>query len=202
MKRGILFLGLVILIFVAFVFSGCASKNYVDKKVGELDSSHKGKLNELSGKVGTLEGKVGDVDKEAQDAREKAQDAYDLAKARLNLKLLGEREIFFDFDKYNLTKKSQEVLDEVGKMMQERADLVLEVAGHCDITGSDNYNLLLGNRRAETVTRYLNDQYQIELRRMFIISYGKTKPKTAGETKASNAANRRAVLRILGASES
>jgi peptidoglycan-associated lipoprotein len=203
MRKGLVFLPLVLLILAAFVLSGCASKTYVDKRFKELDSSkaNNAKVEDLNGKVNTLEGKVGEVDRKAGDALKKAQDAYDLANAPMNLQLLGEREVYFDFDKYNLTKKTKEVLDEVGKMMQQRSDLVLEVAGHCDKVGTDSYNLLLGHRRAEAVTRYLNDQYQIDLRKLFLISYGKTKPKAAGETKASESSNRRAVLRILGIPE-
>ncbi len=217
MKKSMVFSHAIILILSGFLLYGCATNSYVNEKFDELKAAKAdnslvtalgGKVNalernvsasvsNLEGKIGAAEKQIGLVDKKSEDALKKAQEGYALANASINLKPLEEKEVYFGFDKYALNKETQEVLDEVGKMMQQRPDMVLEIAGHTDKIGADNYNMILGQRRAEAVIRYLNGKYDIALRRLFVISYGETSQKS-GETKASPASNRRAVLKISG----
>ena len=82
--------------------------------------------------------------------------------------------------------------------MQENASLVLEIMGHADQVGSDKYNLLLGHNRAENAQRYLREKYQIPLYRMYIVSYGESKPESITDSPEGQAANRRVILRLLG----
>ena len=74
--------------------------------------------------------------------------------------------------------------------------MYLEIQGHTDATGSDAYNLKLGEARAEAVRRYLNKQ-GVALNRMSTISYGKSEPVESNKTKEGRAKNRRVVVIVL-----
>jgi peptidoglycan-associated lipoprotein len=179
---------------------GCASKSYVNKQRQELESqnqANKAEIDDLKSKLSTTDGKADNALSTAQEALRKAEEAAGYSGYEL-YSPLGEREVNFDFDSYQLGKIDQDILDEIGNAMQQHPELILEIEGHTDMVGSDDYNLLLGQKRAESVRRYLADKYGIALYRMFYISYGKTKPKELGDTRTGQAVQRRAVLRLLG----
>jgi len=199
MKQNvILLIGTVCLI--SFLGWGCASKSYVKKQRQELDyqdQANKAQIDELKSKLSTTDAKVDIATKTAQEALKKAEEAAGYSGYAL-YSALGEREVNFDFDSYQLGKIDKDILDEIGTAMQQHPELILEIEGHTDNVGSDDYNLTLGQKRAESVKRYLADKYGIALHRMFYISFGKTKPKELADTRTGQAAQRRAVLRLLG----
>jgi len=73
----------------------------------------------------------------------------------------------------------------------------VEIQGHTDDTGSSRYNEDLGQRRADSVRRYLSRQFALPLNRMSTISYGDTLPVASNKTKAGRSQNRRVVLVVL-----
>ena len=73
----------------------------------------------------------------------------------------------------------------------------IEVQGHTDDTGGSKYNEDLGQRRADSVRRYLSRQHGLQLNRMSTISYGDTLPVAPNKTKAGRAQNRRVVIVVL-----
>jgi outer membrane protein OmpA-like peptidoglycan-associated protein len=72
-----------------------------------------------------------------------------------------------------------------------------EIEGHTDNVGDPSINQKLGMARAETVKKYLYEQYNIPLHRMNVISYGEEKPASDNKTSAGRAQNRRVVIRVL-----
>lgn len=181
------------------VFSSCASKSYVDKRFAEMDA----RTQENKDQIERLGRKSISVDSKAEEALQKANDAMEAARAAGGfgmgeLKQAGEQRILFEFNQYQLTGIGKNVLDEVGKQMQDNTSLVLEIMGHADKVGSDKYNLLLGHNRAESALRYLKEKYEIPLYRMYIVSYGESKPQSITDSPEGQAANRRVVLRLLG----
>ena len=83
--------------------------------------------------------------------------------------------IYFDFDKSNLTSRSIQTLRGVISSMKDNSSLTLVLEGHADERGTREYNLALGERRANAAKDYLMT-YGISGKRISVISYGKEKP--------------------------
>jgi peptidoglycan-associated lipoprotein len=98
--------------------------------------------------------------------------------------------IYFDFDSYVLTAKSREVLTRNAEAMKKNSSISIQVAGHCDERGSDEYNLALGEKRAKSAMNYMVT-LGVPASRLSIISYGKEKPADPGHDDAAWAKNRR-----------
>lgn len=84
--------------------------------------------------------------------------------------------IFYEFDKADLTPESTEALDKLVDMMNENPNITIELSAHCDYRGNDNYNQRLSQRRAESVVRYLID-HDIAKERLTAVGYGESRPK-------------------------
>lgn len=199
-KNQKLFVILSMVSLFCFLGWGCASRSYVQKRTQELEdmnSANKAQIDQLEQKLSATDAKADDALSTARNALKKAEEAAGYV-GYTEFKAIGEREVNFDFDKYTLEKIGKDILDEIGTAMQQHPELILEIEGHTDIIGSDDYNLALGRKRAESVERYLADKFGIALHRMFYISFGKSKPKELADTKTGQAAQRRAVLRLLG----
>jgi peptidoglycan-associated lipoprotein len=127
--------------------------------------------------------------KAAKEAADKAKrDAA--AKAAAILKELQIPDINFDFDKYNLKPLAQTTLKNGAPAYLKYKDYKLVVEGHCDERGTVEYNLALGQKRADEAAKYLAD-LGIEKERIKTISYGKEMPLDKGNDEAAWAKNRR-----------
>ena len=104
----------------------------------------------------------------------------------------------FKSDKYELNDDAKKALDDfAGKVKALNEQYFIEIQGHTDDTGSKRYNEDLGERRAESVRRYLSREQGLPLNRMSTISYGDTLPVAPNKTKAGRAQNRRVVIVVL-----
>ena len=194
------FVALSFLVLFGFLAGGCASTSFVKKRTQEIEDMAKAN----QAQIGELEQKVSAADAKAEEAKSKADDAREKAarsRGYVGYKVIGEREVNFDFDKYNLPKTAKDILDEIGNMMQEGPALILEIEGHTDNAGPDAYNTILGKKRAESVKRYLTEKFDIHIHRMFYISHGESQPKILNDTRTGRATNRRATLLLLGPPE-
>ncbi len=104
--------------------------------------------------------------------------------------------ILFDFNSYRLLSRSFDQLDELVRVMQRNRDTHVEVSGHTDDVGSDNYNQRLSMRRAESVAAYLISR-GISRGRIITRGFGKTMPLVEGETDEIREANRRVEIRFF-----
>ena len=86
------------------------------------------------------------------------------------------RNVFYEFDSAALTESSTDALDSLVALLNENPNVTIELASHCDNRGSDEYNLRLSQRRAESVVNYLID-HGIAADRLTPVGYGKTRPK-------------------------
>ena len=98
--------------------------------------------------------------------------------------------IYFDFDSSTLSDTSRQTLTRNFAVMKQNPQSRIRVAGHCDERGSDEYNLALGERRAQAAVRYLTTM-GLPAERLSFISYGKEKPADPGHDEAALAKNRR-----------
>ena len=112
--------------------------------------------------------------------------------------VLNSDKVQFPFEKAELTEGSKEALDSFAQQLKaDNKNVFIEVQGHTDSSGDETANLSLGERRAESVRRYLNREHGIPLHRMSVISYGETAPLTDNDTKEHRAENRRVSLVVL-----
>ena len=104
--------------------------------------------------------------------------------------------IYFDFDEYSLTEEARGILNENAKWMREYPGGKIKIEGHCDERGTVEYNLALGQKRAETTKEYLVI-LGIDPAQLSTVSYGEEVPVDPGHNGQSWAKNRRAEFVIL-----
>jgi len=101
------------------------------------------------------------------------------------------KRIHFDFDKYFLREDMKPVLQQNAEWLSKHRNTELLIEGHCDERGTIEYNIALGEKRAEAAKQYLVQQ-GVSAGRIRVLSYGKSKPLVAGNDEASYYQNRRA----------
>ena len=99
-------------------------------------------------------------------------------------------DILFDFDSFALNPQAKTILDRIAETLLSETALQLMIEGHCDDRGTNEYNLALGQRRAESAKKYLA-QLGISSERIFTISYGEEKPLNPNQDEEAWAENRR-----------
>jgi peptidoglycan-associated lipoprotein len=99
--------------------------------------------------------------------------------------------VFFEYDAYTLTPQTREILARNAEWLRQNPAARLTIEGHCDERGSDEYNLALGQRRADAVKSYLLS-LGIAAERLSDISYGEERPAVAGADESAWSQNRRA----------
>ncbi len=104
--------------------------------------------------------------------------------------------IFFDYNKTTLRPESFPELDRVVEMMEQNPELKIEIGGHTDSRGSDDYNQQLSQGRAEAVREYLL-QHLVEAERVTATGYGETQPEVDNDTEENMQINRRVAFVVL-----
>jgi peptidoglycan-associated lipoprotein len=124
--------------------------------------------------------------KAEQEARQKAEQARD--------QFVNEK-LYFGFDDSSLTPEARNVLRAKVQWLRANPDQCVLVEGHCDERGTDEYNLALGSRRAESVKDFMV-KAGIDASRLTTISYGEERPAVAGRNEDAWAKNRRAEFKF------
>jgi peptidoglycan-associated lipoprotein len=101
-----------------------------------------------------------------------------------------QEDIYFDFDKSTLTPAAQDNLMQKAEWLRENPDRTATIEGHCDDRGTNEYNLALGDRRAESAKAFLVD-LGIDASRLNTISYGEERPVDPRNNEEAWAKNRR-----------
>lgn len=180
----------VVIVCLGVILSGCTQKAVVKE-----DPSAKGA--ELS--------QAGKDAKEAERIREEevkkefekslvAKKTPGIEGMVLESKML--KDIHFDFDRYNIRVEEAEVLKENSALLKKYPGMKFQIEGHCDERGTGEYNLALGERRANSAKKYLIS-LGIEPGRISTISYGEERPSDQGHSEDAWMKNRRAHFVIL-----
>lgn len=103
---------------------------------------------------------------------------------------IQQEDVYFEFDKSTLTPVAQETLTRKAELLRKFQNLAVTIEGNCDERGTNEYNLALGDRRAESAKAFLV-QLGIEASRMTTISYGEERPVCTEHTEECWAKNRR-----------
>jgi peptidoglycan-associated lipoprotein len=122
-----------------------------------------------------------------QEARDKA--ARDAEAARLK----DISRIYFDFDRAELSSEAREILGRVAGLLKASPRKTLTIEGNCDDRGTNEYNLALGERRADSAARYLQT-LGIDRKRIKTISYGEERPVCTEATETCWHKNRNATF--------
>lgn len=196
---------LLLAVGAALVASGCATKKYVTTEVAGLEAAGSQRMDGIESQVEANQSRLddqeqdmGEISQTAQEALERAIAAGKLAEGTFLFEtIFSDDKVRFGFDEYDLSDTAEQALDIFVEDLKSRDQSVyIEIQGHTDSTGSEAYNLQLGQRRAEAVRRYLN-QRGIPLARMAVISYGMAAPIADNSTSEGRSVNRRVTVVVL-----
>tara|TARA_B100001559_G_scaffold292989_1_gene273725 strand:- start:440 stop:847 length:408 start_codon:yes stop_codon:yes gene_type:complete len=108
--------------------------------------------------------------------------------------VLANAVVYFEYDRFNLTSKSIQALKGVSELMKKNSKITISIEGHADERGTREYNLALGQRRAESVANYLVAN-GINRNRLFTKSYGEERPLSLGSNDTAWSKNRRVEIK-------
>jgi len=109
----------------------------------------------------------------------------------------GSDTVLFGYDSYELDAEAKAILARHAQWLQQNPGVRVTLEGHCDERGTREYNLALGDRRANSAKNFLAAQ-GVDVARLSTISYGKERPAVEGTDEAGWAQNRRAVTVVMG----
>lgn len=213
MTKGTVGLRVVLVLLLIVGVTGCATRGFVRDEVDTAEERNTERVElikaqieetqlqveEQGNEIAAQGDEITEVSATAQEALDRAVAAGKLAEGKLLYeKVLDTDKLRFAVDVVEL---SQEAMDELDVFSEElvlrNENVFIEIQGHTDATGSDAYNLRLGEERAEAVRRYLSNQHEIPLHRMSVISYGESAPIADNSTREDRAKNRRVSLVVL-----
>jgi len=181
----------------------CATKKMVIEQIATLDKKVEGvetsveenqkrikEHDERLAAIGTL---VGQHDAQFKAVDGKIEDVRKVAQVNLLYKeTIRNNDAHFKFDSFELSPEIKTALDAFAqKLITENKGVYLEIQGHTDSVGPEEWNLILGKKRADVVLEYLYKQHHIPLHRMQAISFGSTTPVGDNKTNEGRVQNRR-----------
>ena len=191
---------LVLILCLGLVIAGCPKKTVLKEepsvKKAEEPVAEREKAAKAEEERAAREKELARIrEEEAKRAKEKEFEKSLVAKKEPGItgevfesKML--KDIHFDFDKYDIRPGDAEVLKENASLLMKNPGVKIQIEGHCDERGTVEYNLALGERRANSARRYLIS-LGLTGDRISTISYGKEKPLDPGHNEEAWAKNRR-----------
>jgi peptidoglycan-associated lipoprotein len=126
-------------------------------------------------------------------AREAAAREARLREARATL----EQVVYFDYDESSLRSDSESTLRAKAEILRSSPSVSIRIEGHADERGTNEYNLALGNARAESVRQFFTS-FGLDASRFEIVSYGEERPAAQGNSESAWSQNRRAEFVVTG----
>ena len=211
-KNRIIFLVGAVLIIGLIASTGCATKKYVLGEAATLDQklegmqtaveenqkrlkAHDERLTTIGSLITENQSKMSQTKSEIEG---KISEVRQFAQGKLILQeVISNDEAKFGFESFDLSDEAKVALDRfVQTLIAQNKGLYLEIQGHADSTGPEDWNVYLGKKRAEAVMGYLHESYHIPLHRMEVISYGSDRPIGDNSTGEGRAQNRRVVILV------
>src|SRR5436309_1819808 len=187
--------------------TGCVTKKVFRQTVQEQDrkidtvqsgvEANERRVKDLDGKtmmeVSRLDAKADAAKARGDEAYQKAETAEKLAKGKVIWEVtLSNDDVKFGLNQAKITDEAKAALEDIARRVKSSDHTVyVEVQGHTDSTGSKEYNMMLGQKRAETVVRYLNEEAGLALHLITPISYGEDSPVADNKSREGRAKNRR-----------
>jgi outer membrane protein OmpA-like peptidoglycan-associated protein len=183
--------------------SSCATKKMVveqiaglDKKVESVETLVEENQKRIKGhdeKLATIGSLIGRHDDQFKTVDGKIEEIRKTAQGKLLFQeTVRNKDAKFKFDSSELSPDMKTALDVfVERLIAENKGVYLEIQGHTDSTGPEEWNLLLGKKRGEAVLDYLYKKHHIPLHRMQVFSFGSASPIGDNKTSQGRAENRR-----------
>jgi peptidoglycan-associated lipoprotein len=178
---------MIVMLGLMMIFGGCAKEPVVKEEVTKPQKPAATKT--VKPKADT--GELATIAKAVPDEGTPSQTA---GSERLGYFKVGDYifyDVHFDFDKYALRPDDRDALTRHAKWFKDHPQYVVLIEGHCDEMGTEEYNLALGERRADAVRKYLVD-LGVAAARIKTVSYGEEMPLDSSRTEEAFAKNRRA----------
>jgi outer membrane protein OmpA-like peptidoglycan-associated protein len=204
------------LIVLSVAVSGCATKKFVQREVGEVNQKVETLSTEVEKtqeRVKRNEVRIDEVGQQAQAAQTgvteaktsaaaamtRAQEAEKAAKGKIIYSItLSNDKVTFPVNRAQVSDEAKAIIDQaIAPLKAENRGVYFEIEGHTDATGEPEYNHSLGHDRAMAVRNYLHDQHGVALNRIEVISYGETRPVVDNKTRENRAQNRRVVINVV-----
>lgn len=187
-----------VLLASVMVLSACSSvqldkKAPVDDRTGSSASTSSSSDSAKTGAAndGSADSRAGDKNAQNNQSAQNNQNTQNTDPLNDATGMLAKRSVYFDFDSYVVKDEFKPVIEAHSQYLIKNTDRKIVIQGNTDERGGSEYNLALGQKRAEAVRRALNllgvADSQIEA-----VSFGKEKPKATGSNEAAWAENRRA----------
>jgi peptidoglycan-associated lipoprotein len=191
----------VLILCVGLVLTGCPKKTVVKEEPSMKKAEEAVAEREKAAKLEREKELARIREEEAKKAKEQEFEKSLVAKKEPGI--AGEvfesrllKDIHFDFDKYDIRPEDTEILKENAALLMQYPKVKIQTEGHCDERGTNEYNLALGERRANAAKKYLLS-LGISPDRISTISYGEEKPLDAGHNEEAWFKNRRGHFVIL-----
>jgi len=200
MKRNSIIVGLLVLLCsLSLIFvSGCATDQAVKSETGTIkgDATIKSDASMddiLAAETAKSKAEIGAMRKAAADRKAAAEAA---AQKALLAEAAAVKDIHFAFDRYDLNPEARNILGGLADWLSKQSSWVVTIEGHCDNRGTTEYNLALGERRAEAAKAYLASM-GIAAERITTISYGEERPMDPANNEEAWAKNRRGHFLVI-----
>ena len=198
-KKGLVVL--VLILCVGLLLTGCPKKTVVKEEPSMKKAEEPVAEREKAAKLAAEQESARIREEEAKKAKEKEFEKSLVAKKEPGI--AGEvfesrllKDIRFDFDKYDIRPGDAEILKENAALLMNYPRVKIQVEGHCDERGTNEYNLALGERRANAAKKYLVS-LGVSTDRLSSIRYGEEKTLDAGHNEEAWSKNRRGHFVIL-----
>ncbi len=182
-------LALVLVLLATFILASCAKKE-ISSEPATTTAEDEARL------------RAEEEARQRELERQRALKEEDLGEERLSDEMADQRtasaraifeneDIYFEFDSIRLSPSAQEILNQKAIWMRANPSANVTIEGHCDNRGTNEYNLALGEGRAQSVKAFLVD-LGIDSSRLTTISYGEERPLSSDQSEEGWARNRRA----------
>ena len=186
-------LALFLALLVSFSVSSCAKKQIsseaatTSEEEAQRRAEEEARQRELDRQKAMQEEDLGDESLSGTMADQRTASARSI---------FENQDIYFEFDSIRLSPDAQEILTQKADWLRANPDAKVTIEGHCDNRGTNEYNLALGEGRAQSVKSFLVD-LGIKPSRLNTISYGEERPIDGTQTEEAWAKNRRAHFVII-----
>ena len=184
------------------VVNGCATQGSVQKQISELQEqveANRAEIAMLKSSDAEQNEKLSVLSDTVQDAITRVQQLREMAEGKFLYETsISEEGVLFAFDRNQLSEKAKELLDTFAlELKEQNNNCYIEIQGHTDNIGPEEYNFHLGLARARAVMAYLHLQHGIPLSRINTFSYGASQPVADNNIPDERVKNRRVTLVVM-----
>ena len=188
-KKLWIWLSLLLVIPGLMIVTSCAKKT-VKPDLAQIQEEEAAKLAAEKAKLAAEKAKQEELARQRALEEKRRQEEAAMRKITAARNLFMNENIYFDFDKSNLKPEAQEILKRKAEWLRKNPGESVIIEGHCDERGTNEYNLALGDRRAQSAKNFLFD-LGIEESRLSTISYGEERPADPRHNETAWSKNRR-----------